>query len=311
MTLSNSIKKRFIKEWKLPIQTVQEPLFSYVIETIDPHFQTQEKLKMLTKVIETLGTEEDFFSELNKINNTLIDKIQASDAYKELQNTRLEAYDIEPNGIRQKDIYIMENVNRTFISLDLIKANFNVMRMYNPELTLGYDTYEELIGSVTELDYFEKSKYLRQVIFGNLLPKKQQKLQKFVMSTLINMLHEDVGIEIEDVILSSNDEVLFIIDPTNADRFVEMVERKLKENKITANVADWVRVKSFTLRSIGSKNFFVKEFSNGDVEFKKIPNFLFLQVYRKFTGTEETKLDRMFCYEGFMASFDEGVFDEL
>ncbi len=310
MTLSNSIKARFIKDFKIPFQVVQEPFFTYAIDTLNPHFQSVDKLKMLTDVVETLGTEEDFFSESNKVKTSLIDAIQATPMYKELQEDRLELFDIEPNGIKQKDIYNMENVNRTFISLDLVKANFNVMKMYDPELTLGFETYEELIGSVTEFDYFKKSKYLRQVIFGNMLPKKQQKLQKAVMRSLINMLHEDVGIAMEDFVSASADEVLFSIDPENADKFVEMVTRKLSENEITKDVADWVRVESFTLRAIGNKKFFVKEYPNGEVDFKGIPSFLFMQIYRKFTATEETKLDRTFYHEGFMATFDVGVFDE-
>jgi len=310
MNLSHTVKNRFCKDWKMPIQVVQEPFFSYAMETLDPHFQSVSKLKMLTDVIDTLGTEEDFFSESNRVKTSLIASIQETPKYKELQNDRLESYDIEPNGIKQKDIYNMENVNKTFISLDLVKANFNVMKMYDPTLTLGFDTYEELVGSVTEFDYFKKSKYLRQVIFGNMLPKKQQKLQKWVMRQLIDMLHTDVGIEMADFVSASADEVLFAVAPENADKFAEMVERKLSTNDLTKKFSSWVRVETFTLKAIGNKKFFVKEFPNGEVDFKGIPSFLFMQVYRKFTETEETKLDRTFYHEGYVASFDVGVFDE-
>ena len=310
MELSNSLKQRFIKDWKLPFQVVQEPFFSYAIETLDSHFNTVEKLKMLTDIIETLGTEEDFFSESNRVKTTLIDAIQAKPSYTELQADRLETYETKPN-VSQKDIYNMENVNKTFISLDLVKANFNVMRGYNSELTLGYETYEEMVSSVTGFDYFKKSKYLRQVIFGNMLPKKQQKLQKFVMSKVISMLHEDVGIAMEDFVSASADEVVFAVDPTNVDKFVGMVSKKLAESALTSAYSKWVRVEAFTLKSIGNKKFFVKENClSDDVDFKGIPSFLFMQVFRKYTETPETKLDRTFYHEGFMASFDVGVFDE-
>jgi len=308
MKLSHTVKNRFVKDFKMPIQVVQEPFFSYAMETLDPHFQSTSKLKMLTDVIDSLGTEEDFFSESNRVKTSLIASIQDTPMYKELQNDRLEDFDIEPNGIKQKDIYNMENVNKTFISLDLVKANFNVMKMYDPTLTLGFDTYEDLVGSVTEFDYFKKSKYLRQVIFGNMLPKKQQKLQKWVMRQLIDMLHTDVGIEMADFVSASADEVLFAVSPENADKFVEMVERKLSTNELTKDFSSWVRVETFTLKSIGNKKFFVKDFPSGEVDFKGIPSFLFMQIYKKYLNKELTSLDKTFYHEGYMSEFKDLVF---
>ena len=311
MELSNSLKQRFVKDFKLPFQVVQEPFFSYAIETLDPHFDSIKKLEMLNEIVQELGSEEGFFTESNRVKNEIINAIQSKDTYKDLQNDRLDSYNVTTN-VSQKDIYTMENVNKTFISLDLVKANFNVMRGYNPELTLNYETYEELVSSVTKFDYFKKSKYLRQVIFGNLLPKKQQKLQKFVMSKIITMLHNDVGIAMEDFVSSSADEVVFAVDPSNVDKFVAMVERKLSESSLTSMYSEWVRVEAFTLKSIGDKKFFVKENCLTDnVDFKGIPSFLFMQVYRKYTNTPETDLDRMFYHEGYRAIFTQGVFDEV
>jgi len=310
MQLSNTIKQRFVKDWKLPFHVVQEPIFSYMIDEVDQHFNSKYKLKLLEDVIETLGSEESFFSEANKVKNSIIQSIQLTPAYKMLQNDKLVKYDIEPNGIKQKDIYTMENVNRTFISLDLVKANFNVMKMYDNSLTLGFETYDDLVSSVTDFDYFKKSKYLRQVIFGNMLPKKQQKLQKWVMRQLIEMLHDDVGVDMVDFVSASADEVLFAIDPKDADKFVDMVKRKLKSNDNTSDFASWVRVEAFTLKSIGDKKFFVKEFLDGAIEFKGIPSFLFMQVYKRFVNKEVIKMDKMFFHEGYLASFEQGVFDE-
>ena len=72
--------------------------------------------------------------------------------------------------------------------------------MYDNELTLGYDDYESLIGHVSNFEYFKKSKYLRQVIFGNMLPKKQQRLQKWVIDQVISVLHHDIGIPLNSFV---------------------------------------------------------------------------------------------------------------
>lgn len=312
MKLSNNVKQRFVKDWKLPFQVVQEPFFSYALEELEEHFGTEEKFNMFTDVIERTGGEEGFYTESNKVKNTLIQKIQAQEAYSKLQSDKLEEYNIDQSKqVKQQNIYTMENVNRTFISLDLKHANFNVMKMYDPSLTLGFDNYQEMVGSVTDFEYFKKSKYLRQVIFGNMLPKKQQKLQKWVISKLVEMLNIDVGIDMTDFVSASADEVLFAVSPDNIEQFVDMVQRKLINNSETSKFADWVRIEAFTLKSIGDKKFFVKENAiTGDVEFKGIPSFLFMQVYKKFTGKPEVELDKVFYHEGYMAVFKEGPFDE-
>lgn len=308
MNLSNSVKKRFIKDFKLPFQVTQEPMFSYYIKTLDPHFGTVAKLKLLTDVIETLGTEEDFFSESNTVKSTLINAIQEKSTYNLLQMDKLEAYDVA-TGVASRDIYTMENINKTFISLDLKHANFNVFKMFNKELTLGFETYAEMVGSVTDFDYFKQSKHLRQVIFGNMLPKKQQKLQKFVMAKLITMLNEDVGIDMDDFVSASTDEVVFAVSKQDIEPFVAMIERKMADNEVTKVYAPWVRVEAFDLLSIGDKKFFVKENClDGAVDFKGIPSFLFLQIYKKYLNAEPQYLDKVFYHEGYLAEFKDLVF---
>lgn len=306
---SNSLKTRFVKDYKLPFQVVQEPMFSYYIESLDSHFDTKKKLEYLTKVVMSLGGEEQFFAESNRVKDSIISAVQAKEVYKNLQNDRLDEYNVNTN-VKQQDIYNMSNVGRTFISLDLKKANFNVFKMYDSELVLGFDTYEEMVGSVTEFDYFKESKYLRQVIFGNMLPKKQQKLQKWVMSKLIDMLHNDLGIQMEDFVSASSDEVVFAVAPEGVDKFVELVERKLYENDDTEQFSDWVRVEAFTLRSVGDKKFFVKHSDlDGSVEFKGIQSYFFMQVFKKYTNQEITDMDKKFYHDGFLATFDKTVFD--
>ena len=306
---SNSLKTRFCKDYKLPFQVVQEPMFSYYIEELDSHFDTKQKLEYLTQAVMSLGGEEQFFAESNRVKDSIISAVQAKEVYQKLQNDRLDEYNVN-TGVKQQDIYNMSNVNRTFISLDLKKANFNVFKMYDSDLVLGFDTYEEMVGSVTDYEYFKQSKYLRQVIFGNMLPKKQQKLQKWVMEKLIRVLHEDVGIQMEDFVSASSDEVVFAVAPEGVEKFVDMVERKLYANDETESISDWVRVEAFTLKSIGDKKFFVKEGTNGSVEFKGIQSYFFMQVFKKYTEQEITDMDKAFYHDGFLATFNKTVFED-
>lgn len=310
MELSNSIKKRFVKDYKLPINVVQEPMFSYYIDTLDSYFDTKHKLQLLKDVVNAVGGEAEFFAESNRVKTTIIESIQGKEVYSRLSRNTLEDYNVI-NDVRQQDIYNMGNVNHTFISIDLKHANFNVFKMFDPALVLYHNTYGDLIGSVTEFDYFKKSKYLRQVIFGNMLPKKQQKLQKWVMNKIISVLHTDVGIKMDDFVSASADEVVFAADPTNIDKFVEMINRKLSENEETKNIITWTKVEAFELKSIGDKKFFVKEyFITHDIEFKSIPSLFFMQVFKKYNSELLEPYDFVFYHEGYLAEFKERIFDE-
>lgn len=310
MTLSHSTKKRFVKDFNLPIQVVQEPYFSYYMEELDEHFNTHEKLKYLTDIIEKLGSEDAFFIEANRIKDFLIEEISSYDVYTDLSKNLLEDYKVK-NQILQKNVYNQGNHDKAFISIDLKHANFNVMKMYSPTLTMGFETYEDLIGSVSEFDYFKKSKYMRQVIFGNLLPKKQQRMQSWVMDQVVSVLNKNVGIGLDNFISVSADEVVFemneFINPT-----IKAIEDKLKtENRHTADMFDNFKINAFTLKSIGGENFFVKESLLTDkVEFKGIPSFLFMQTYKKYVGRPLEDKDLIFYHEGYLATFKQMVFGE-
>lgn len=310
MTLSHSIRNRFVKDYGLPIQIVQDPFFEYYIDELDDHFDTKQKFQMLLDVFETLGGEEQFFAESNRVKDSIIKAVQATKTYAELQKNTLDNYNVG-KGVKQQDIYTMNNVGKTFISIDLKQANFNVFKMFAPELVLNFDTYEDLVGSITEFDYFKKSKYLRQVIFGNLLPKRQQKLQKWVISRIINVLHDHVGIPMEDFVTSSSDEVVFVIDPKDAISLVKKIEEKLSETVMTCEYSNWVKIDAFTLVSVGERKFFVKESCIGDgVDFKSIQSYFFMQVYKKYINEPINTMDKKFYFDGMIATFDKGIFEE-
>ena len=131
------------------------------------------------------------------------------------------------------------------------------------------------------------------------------------MSKLITMLNEDVGIAMEDFVSASADEVVFAVSKENISDFVQMIKRKMAANVVTKTYAPWVRTEAFDLLAIGDKKFFVKEDCiDGSVDFKGIPSFLFMQVYKKYTGDNLEQLDKTFFHEGYMASFTDTVFED-
>jgi hypothetical protein len=46
--------------------------------------------------------------------------------------------------LEHKELYLIENGNKVFVYVDLRSANFNVLRLVNPEIVLGAENWEEL-----------------------------------------------------------------------------------------------------------------------------------------------------------------------
>jgi len=307
MAFSNSLKKRFVSDFCLPFQVVQEPVFTYALETLDAHFGTRTKFEMLRFFVENQGGEEGFFEQSNRVKGKIIDAISNKEAYLKLQNDRLDGCNTV-NNVSQQNIYNMGNVGKTFISIDLRHANFNVFRVFDPDLVLGFDTYVDLVGSVTDFDYFKQSKYLRQVIFGNLLPKKQQRLQQKLMDDVITDLHRSAGITMKSFVSASSDEVVFEVNAAEAETLTLKVKAVLDQLR-TSPLYDNLRIESFRMKSIGDKSYFIKEnTSTGEVTFKGVPSLIFMQVYKHYYGLPLHPNDLVFYHEGFLAEFKETVF---
>lgn len=310
MELSNRLKQRFLKDYSLPFQVVQEPIFSYQIAEIDSHYNTIQKLEMLKQSVIQLGNEEEIYQETARIKESLIEKIMSQPEYKELEQDRLENYSVK-NNIPQQDIYSMNNDGKCFLSIDLKHANFNVFKMYSPSLVLNHLDYESLISSETDLDYFKQSKYLRQVIFGNLLPKKQQRLQKWIIDKIITVLVDELGIDTLNIQAASSDEIVIEIDYELAETMLEKVKTAIQTNPNTMDYKEWLSFQIFKLKSIDGRKFFVKESLNSSkVEFKAIQSYFFMQVYKKYIGKPITEQDKVFYFDGMLASFKKSLFDD-
>ncbi|MEM7354015.1 MAG: hypothetical protein AAF657_24650, partial [Acidobacteriota bacterium] len=93
------------------------------------------------------------------------------------------------------------------ISLDIVQANFSVLRSFDKEEALGASWRD--FGARQDLDpALIESKSLRQILFGNLNPKRSQRLQHAFMARVRQALQVDLGVEAEDLAFSSHDELV-------------------------------------------------------------------------------------------------------
>lgn len=304
---------RFVDDHKLPITILQEPHFAYFLNLYDEDFGTLAKYAMLQETVEKLGSEEAFLEEYYRVRNEVIARTKDMPEYQKFLKEDMKKYAIEtpqlPN-LGKQDVYNRTNSGRYFVSVDLIKANFQVLKKYNQRIVFGADTYKEYMAWFTEMPYIVESKYTRQVIFGNMNPKRQVTLQRFYMRKVFDYLRANPRV-IDQVVrvtdkqfrVFTNDEIVF-----ETDGFMPAETAKKIKQAVKKDLGLDVAVKSFLLKDIGGMDYFVREFEDGTRDFKKIPPDVFPQVYKKYKGLPLEDSDLLFFYNKRLARYVEPLF---
>lgn len=298
--LSNSVKQRFVKDFKLPINLVQDPYFDYFMDMYSEEYKTYQKLELLNNLLAKCETQEDFFQKGTVLSEKIKDFIKNTKAYAEFNSCDLTKFPQNKN-LSQQNIYIVPNIDKDLISIDLEKANFNCFRLFGLQEETGVKTYNQLINLFSNDEYFAESKMFRQVIFGDLNPARQQKIQRYIIGQLCNKLLEN-GCEISS---ASSDEII-IKNKTNTVEIKDILKDVPEEFK-------FFRVEKFRFSRIGEEHdFFIKETIQADgtpkLEFKNVPGHLFPQVFKQYKNMPLNDYDMMFYHDGYLAQFKEPVF---
>ncbi|HHX68324.1 MAG TPA: hypothetical protein GX708_09775 [Gallicola sp.] len=301
---SHSVLKRFVKDYSLPIQLIREPYFDYFIDLYNEQFNTKEKYKLLHNTIKQLGGENNFMEEYHKIKNRILDAVKNNPVFNEFNNSKLEEYNIPSHSYCKHDIFNCSNVEKYFISIDLKKANFQAMKHYNENLIFGFNTYEDFLNNFTDLEYMIKSKYIRQVIFGNLNPKKQIKIEQYLTYNLLQKLIKENIIKQEYIKMLSPDEIVCEFNIENyllCNSYDLQLTKKIK--KLTNLDVD---IEIYKLKQIKPFKFFVKEFINKPgYQLMCVPIVYFAQIFKIYNNLEINDYDLSFFYENQVARFSQ------
>lgn len=303
MNIQEKLLQRFCKDYSLPVTVFQQPYFAHFMEVLDPVLNTSEKMRLLQDALKELGTPDAFMSEGSRLSKAIIAEIKATKGYETFKSLGKDEF-VTP-GINGTNLYHKDNEGIDFVSIDLRKANFNSLQLLGIHDDLKVYTYEDLVGKFTSLEYFKKSKAMRQVIFGDesLEPRKQQRLQKYVIYQL-NELLVKAGFT---VLGASADEI--IVKNSKDVKAVQEVLKTAPDNM------QFYKVEHFTLKGLGDKPFFVKNITdeNGKTsfEFKAVPAQYFAQAVRLHLNQPLHENDLVFSYEGLLAKMMTPVFDEL
>ena len=95
--INHKAHKRFVKDFSLPIQILQNPYFEYYKNLYDNVYNSNEKYKLFQNTVNTLGSIEQFFSKTKRVMDSIIDEISILEVYKKFNTDILEGYNVKLN----------------------------------------------------------------------------------------------------------------------------------------------------------------------------------------------------------------------
>lgn len=307
--------QRFSKDYNLPINIFDEEIFEYY-KVLYKDFFSFDALDSVIDLIETKydGNVELWLDYCASVRDNAINYILENEKYKEFNASDLSKYNISL-PCSERSCYSEETNGKFYLSIDLKKANFQVLKYLN---ILDDDTYEMFINKMGGDEYIAGSKYLRQVIFGKCNPSRQIKVEKYLM----NKVYEYVWAKLKhnDFIIYSfnSDEIVFELNKmVLKDRFdFYLNDIKKLIDELTRNIAVYlnidVKIEFNQIKSLnifncnGSKvDAYVKRNCiTGKEVLKKASTTFYPQIYKLYKGMEITKMDMTFYFENQLASFN-------
>ena len=304
--VTKQLRKRFLKDFNLSIQVIQDPYFTERLELCGA---TQDYNNLLEHIDTNYsGSYRAFLDTYAQIRDEIVTSCYNSEAFKLFNNSDIKG---ENPLIPQRNLYTEEQDGNSFVSVDLKKANFQALKYVNSEIVLNTDTYEGFIGKFTDSEYIKKSKYTRQVIFGKLNPKKTISIEKRIINKIYKTLNDKFNLtEYLEPYSMCTDEIIYKVKDNNnnvltdllCDKSLMMMEQIIKD---TLGFEVRLKLHQFKLATSEAKvNSFTKlNHVTNQVSYACIPSTYYPQIYKLINGLEVTKNDLVFYYEHELATF--------
>lgn len=297
---------RFTKDYNLPINLFSDEMFDYY-RTLYKDFWPTDMEKQMEKEIADCGSVENWLIEYGKLRDKIINTLEESYEYKVFNSFDMSGYVLGKDTWYERSYYTQETDDKTFLSIDLKKANFQALKYVG---VINDDTYENFIKRMGGSDYFVNSKYLRQVIFGKLNPKRQIKVEKYLLKKVLSVVeYPFAGLRLfsfgtDEIVYEHPDEVtlrnMLFINNQNIEKFVkDELGLDVKAELVKISRLPIVNSHGNTVDAYVRTNLIT-----GEEKLKKVSTTFYPQVYKIWKGEEINEKDRRFFYEGQTATFD-------
>lgn len=292
--ITPNLRKRFCKDFNVPINIFTDPEFSRKLETYfrydnDVKYAWQLFKEMLQTFYNEYGANaftDKFFEYTNDLQTKMIDELKFK--LSDFNQTQLPSLPEIAEKYPHHDIFKVPNAGSKYVSIDMSSANFHSLQMYDSNIFTNGDktkctTYKEWVHSFTPFyEYFSKSKGFRQCIFGNCNPKRQQSYEMYLMCELIKDYLTPKGFD-KYIIALHNDEIIFTIPE---DQYSHAFFRQIEKTITASPIGHFLRPDIFTLMYLPSIKTFIKHHLLADssaplkhlYEFKCLPANIFHEV---------------------------------
>lgn len=296
---------RFTKDYNLPINIFSGDYFSYYRSLYSRFWPYKEESLMHKEIIEA-GNVDKWLENYSLLRDKIIYELENSDAYKAFNTSDLSIYDITPT-VGERSYYNHETDGKYFISVDLKKANFQALRHVG---VIKDRTYEDFITRMGGSEYFASSKYLRQVIFGKLNPKRQTKVEKYLLKKVENFLSMHLGCELfsfgtDEIVYSWNSEDMPTMDYLAKFKFYENYIKDMLDIDIRIEFVHIKRLPIINAKGASVDAYVRTNTLTGEVKLKKASTTFYPQIYKLWMEEEITDMDKTFFFEGQLATFKE------
>lgn len=297
---------RFTKDYNLPINLFNNEMFDYY-RTLYKDFWPTTAEEQMEKEIAECGSVDNWLVEYSKLRDKIIHTLEESDEYKDFNSRSLDEYTLHNKNFQERNLYTQETDGKVFLSIDLKKANFQALKHVG---VIKDDTYEDFIKRMGGSDYFANSKYLRQVIFGKLNPKKQMKVEKYLLCTVLQTLqYPTAGLQLFSF---GTDELVYERDGAFTLKEMLYIQSESIEKFIKAGLGLDIRVEPVKITRLPVVNshgntvdaYVRTNIITGEEKLKKVSTTFYPQVYKLWKGEDINEKDRQFFYEGQTATFD-------
>jgi hypothetical protein len=285
LEITDDERDLFIRDFNLPIPVNREPYFSHYIDELDPLLGTIAKYDLFKRTLCTMSEMNLSFKSYSfDLRDKITTAIMETPAYQEF---------ISKTISKESELEITKSTlpgPGMYISLDIVKANYNCLRLYDHRLVLGTSTWEKLVDKYTQFEYFAQAKYFRQLVFGKLNTRRIESLQKAHLTTLYSLIMKKVQV----VGRAGNDELYLSTTPATVNETLAYLKSEIDPMwRITVFQKEFVE--AYTIRDIHT----------GELKIKGISKDFLLQAYRVVTGTNIKENDLVAMKDGLVISYKD------
>lgn len=313
MVITENLKRRFVKDTALPIKIFDDTVFFDRLRLFEPVLDSAAKWKQFVEYLRQFKDEHEFFDEQDRIKQAAIDYITNTEAFQAFNCDDMNKYQCNNTGYPGNGVFKDCHVGKYLLSIDMVKANFTSLRHYNPDIFGGAEIYEDFIGKFTDSEYVKSSKYIRQVIFGNINPKRTQTYERYLMDKILTALFSHLKVERKKVLYFGSDEIVIDISEFVHDEEIDEKVKLMVEKIVEQAKADGINVRHEyyeMMKIVGTAGFVKNYFSDTctkDNDFKCLDPIEYPFVVRNYLSEEPQPCDFIFMHESRKAQLLEPI----